>query len=266
MKILEIRNFADKSEFPQAWLFYDPSSETFFAEIISDADPWLLPASLFGWAMQKKYTLGRKDTLRFIQERIIPAERQNISTILKDHGLKEYREWDMLKLYNGRCEQDDYELIPVHAEDLPEEIQSRISHHLRDFVIMENRDVLFFFNDGSTKSCDMTPLLSENRFFKPALVNDDFFQRMELLPSGMGIHFGTDAEILYDQLYACSQEIPVKYEIFLRFTKDRTVFTSEAAETTGCTRQNISALTKTGKLSPVKAGKKNMLFLKADLK
>jgi len=122
MRILEIRNFKRKDK-PQAWLLYDPDTETFQIEIQAEADPWKLPASLFGWAMQKKYTLNSKESLQFVQERIIPAERQNIISILNG---RVYREWDMLAVNQGRCVQDDFELIPVHFDDLPEEIKRRI--------------------------------------------------------------------------------------------------------------------------------------------
>ena len=49
----------------------------------------------------------------WVTDRIIPKDRQNIDTILKEAGLKCYREIDMLELCMGRCTYDDMYLERV---------------------------------------------------------------------------------------------------------------------------------------------------------
>lgn len=41
-----------------------------------------------------------------MQQRIAPTDRQNLGQILKDNGLDEYDEFQLLMLANGRCVQD----------------------------------------------------------------------------------------------------------------------------------------------------------------
>lgn len=49
----------------------------------------------------------------WVTDRIIPKNRQNIASILKEAGLKVYREIDMLELCMGRCTYDDLYLERV---------------------------------------------------------------------------------------------------------------------------------------------------------
>ena len=43
----------------------------------------------------------------WVNDRIIPKERQNIAEILRENKLNTYREIDMLELCMGRCTLDD---------------------------------------------------------------------------------------------------------------------------------------------------------------
>ena len=43
----------------------------------------------------------------WVTDRIIPKDRQNIADILRENGLKHYREIDMLELSMGRATYDD---------------------------------------------------------------------------------------------------------------------------------------------------------------
>lgn len=45
--------------------------------------------------------------MMWVRDRIIPKNRQNIASILKEAGLKVYREIDMLELAMGRATYDD---------------------------------------------------------------------------------------------------------------------------------------------------------------
>ena len=45
--------------------------------------------------------------MMWVTDRIIPKDRQNIDSILRENGLTFYREIDMLELCSGRCTHDD---------------------------------------------------------------------------------------------------------------------------------------------------------------
>ena len=62
---------------------------------------------------------------RWVQQRIIPADRQNIGTILRDNGLREYQAYRLLVLGEGRCAQDDCSVMPIKDRQLPEWIAER---------------------------------------------------------------------------------------------------------------------------------------------
>ena len=265
MKIYEIRNYQDKSIPVQAYLFYFSESAIFRIELLDQANPWDLPASLFPYARKGITTLNSMHSHMVISDRIIPRDRQNIGMILKEHKMETYDEYAMLMLAKGRCAQDEFELKETSLEDLPESLQKRLNHRLKDFVIEEDRTILAFFYDGTTKRCDLRNLTEDNYALKPVLLHDELFQKAEVLPGGCGLWFQTSAEILYTELYDSGEAVPVSYETFKRFIKDRTVPTVKAAELLDTSRQNISAMVKTGKLVPQTESEKNMTFLKAEL-
>lgn len=60
-----------------------------------------------------KQELNAEFSHMWVTDRIIPKDRQNIGTILKEAGLTAYREIDMLELCMGRCTFDDMYLERV---------------------------------------------------------------------------------------------------------------------------------------------------------
>lgn len=55
---------------------------------------------------RKQYTVNAYWSKVWVQQRIAPTDRQNLGQILKDNGLDEYDEFQLLMLANGRCVQD----------------------------------------------------------------------------------------------------------------------------------------------------------------
>ena len=49
----------------------------------------------------------------WVQQRIIPSDRQNLGRILKDNGLDSYDEFKLLTMTDGRCSQDYYYITAV---------------------------------------------------------------------------------------------------------------------------------------------------------
>lgn len=56
--------------------------------------------------------------------------------VLKENGLDFYDEYELLMLADGRCAQDDYYLVPVKLEELPEQNDAR-------FFPIINKEELF---------------------------------------------------------------------------------------------------------------------------
>ena len=119
MKSLAIRDSAAEIQKDLAYLLYD--GQDFTIELPEEADPWELPL-LLSSACQKGMRHIEADWARaWVQQRIIPPNRHNIQQILRRYGLRQYNEFQLLMLNQGRCTQDSYYLVPV--KELPRDMQ-----------------------------------------------------------------------------------------------------------------------------------------------
>ena len=122
MRIFAIRDESAEMQKDLAYLLYYELEKRFYIELPEGADPWELPLLLDSFVKQNETTVNSYWSKIWVQQRIIPTDRQNIGEILRDNQLEEYDEYELLILAMGRCAQDDYYLVPIDEKDLPEEI------------------------------------------------------------------------------------------------------------------------------------------------
>ena len=132
MKIFAIRDATDNAQKDLAYLLYYEVDKRFYIELPENADPWETPLLLASFAQKGEHTINSYWSRIWVQQRIVPSDRQNIAQILRDNGLKTYDEYELLMLSSGRCEQDDYYLSP-EATAIAQEISG-------------NRDLRVFFS------------------------------------------------------------------------------------------------------------------------
>ena len=125
MKIFAIRDETDNTQKNLAYLLYDEIDKRFYIELPENADPWETPLLLSAFAQKGEYTINSYWSKVWVQQRIVPPDRQNIAQILRDNGLKTYDEFALLMLCSGRCEQDDYYLVPTDEKALPDKVALR---------------------------------------------------------------------------------------------------------------------------------------------
>ena len=89
MKIFAIRDAGDKDNRDIAYLFYYEKGGRFYVELPADADPWETPLILSSFLKRGERTVNSYWSRVWVQQRIVPADRQNIGQILRDNGLKE---------------------------------------------------------------------------------------------------------------------------------------------------------------------------------
>ena len=183
----------------------------------------------------------------WVQQRIVPIDRQNIGEILRDNHLKEYDEYELLMLAMGRCAQDDYYLVPINEKELPEEITRRFS------------------KDGAVKKCDLQKHFEKTRAFQILLKKPDYFQHVQMQTGGYGVAWDVNMTVSDAMLYRIGKSVPLTIEDFRNFATHRVINAAEAAEILGCSRQNSIDLTKLGKLHPIKTSEKSTLYLKSEV-
>ena len=261
MKLFAIKDETDSSGKTLAWLIYYEAEKRFYIELPDDADPWETPMLLSSVLKRGERTVNAYWSKLWVQQRIVPLDRQNLGQILRDNTLDTYDEYELLMLANGRCAQDDYYLVPMTESELPDSLATRFLKRVEDVVPLADKHLLVFFRDGAVKKCDVPPLAA----LLPIRNSDSLFCTVAVQAGGYGVCWGENLNLSDGSLYDSGKDVPLSLDDFRSFVENRIVNTAEAAELLDCSRQNIDDLVRRGKLHPVKTLPKNKLFLKSEL-
>ena len=274
MKAYAIRDASIDKERDLAWLLYYEKERTFHIEVCDDVDEWDAPLILSTFVKHGKRALDPYWSRVWVEQRIVPSDRQNLGMILKENGLQEYDEHKLLVLADGRCAQDECFIKPLKAGSLPPELIGRLNLTLSS--VLSNPDhTLLFFRDGLVKRLSDSAL-PKLALCEPFHSSEDLLTRrlrlyrerlleLKLQPGGHGLMFGEDCYLSADFLREHSTAMQVTVEDFKSFVEQELIDTASAAALLGCTRQNIQELVQRGKLKPVMKLKNNFLFLKGEL-
>lgn len=264
MKIFSIRD-EDNPQKDLGYLLYYETEKRFYIELPDDADPWETPLLLSSFLKKGQSTVNSYWSKVWVQQRIVPSDRQNLGAILRDNNLKIYDEYDLLMLSMGRCAQDNYYLVPMEQGGLPPEIEKRFEKRIEDIVPLEHFGLLVFFRNGMTRKCDLKEYLEVNKAFRIFRTKPEFFRNVKMQVGGHGIFWDDDRAIPDFELYQMGKVVPLSTSDFTNFVVQRVINTAEAAELLDCSRQNIDDLAKRGKLHPIKTSGKQTLFLKSEV-
>lgn len=265
MKIFAIRDESAEIQKNLAYLLYYEMEKRFYIELSEGSDPWELPLLLDSFVKKKETTVNSYWSKIWVQQRIIPTDRQNITEILRDNQLDEYDEFALLMLAMGRCAQDDYYLVPIDEKDLPDEITKRFATKIEDVLPLDNYSLLVFFRDGLVKKCELEKYFAKKSEFQILLKKPEYFEHVRMQTGGYGVSWDVNMNVTDSELYCMGRRVPLTAADFQSFVVHRVINVSEAAELLGCSRQNIMDLTKRGKLHPIKTSEKNTLYLKSEI-
>ena len=264
MRIFAIKNEEDKKTL--AYLLYYEKEKAFYIELPENADPWETPLILSSFAKKNITTVNSYWSRMWVQQRIVPSDRQNLGQVLKENKLSEYDEFELLMLSHGRCAQDELYLDEIEEKDIPKDIIKRFDTKIEDIVPLKNFNLLVFFRNGTIKKCNIKKFFEKNKALETFLtVNSDMFEYVQVQSGGYGIRWEENMSISDEELYASGRTIPLSSDDFREFVVHRVINSAEAAELLDCSRQNIKDLIRRNKLHPIKSTEKNTLFLKSEV-
>ena len=265
MKIFAIRDESADVQKDLAYLFYYEQDKKFYIELLEEADQWEIPLLLDSFAKQNENSINSYWSKVWVQQRIIPTDRQNIGEILRDNRLEEYDEYELLMLAMGRCAQDHYYLVPMDEKKLPNEIRKRFATKIEDILPLNDYYLLVFFKDGIIKKCDLKKYFEKMKDLKILLKKPEYFKHARIQTGGYGVEWDVNMSVSNSILYRMGEIVPLTAADFQNFVIHRVINATEAAKLLGCSRQNIIDLTKRGKLHPLKTSDKNTLYLKSEI-
>lgn len=246
-----------------AYLVYYEASKSFYIELPDNADPWELPPVLASFADRGITGIGSAWSRRWVRQRIIPQDRQNISQILRENGLREYDEFSLLMLTMGRCEQDDCFLEEIPSDPVPELLLRRWKTKVSDVVPLAVPGLLVFFRNDTAKVIDVRE--TADAACLPYLANQERFSTVEVQPDGYGIYWNDQAQISHRDLFMHGLTVPIRLDDIHRYLRYRVVSASEACVLLDCSRQNVDDLMRRDKLHPIRTDAKYKLFSKAEV-
>ena len=265
MVLFEIRDGATNENRLMGYLFYYERSRRFYAELLKDLDEWTAPFIFGGFVKRGIYSIDSEWTMRFVRQRIIPSDRQNLGSILKANKLREYDEYKLLQISEGRCAQDELFLVKCKESDLVSEIQDRLREKVRDVLTMEDRKIMVFFMNDTSRVISIGNMFAGDRRFANIFRDARLFQNVKVSPGGNGIEWGEERFISAEILYHAGEKALINYNDLLTFVRKRVIDTTEAAGLLNCSRQYIGQLSSKGRIKPLKSGSNNSLFLKCDI-
>lgn len=233
-------------------------------ELVSNVDEWELPFILDHFAKKRIWTVDAYHSLKFISQRIVPPDRQNIGEILKRYKLSEYDELELFVLADGRCAQDDCYIKRISIESVPEEIRSRLNRRIVSCVKKTAYDYIITFLDGSVGTFNVNSYQDKDKIM-------NLQKYAELLSnvcvSGLGssLAFSESVHISSEEVYNCVEKGFGCVEDFNRIMAENVLSTQEVQEMLNCSRQNVSDLVRRGKLIPLKKTSNIMLFSKQNI-
>lgn len=204
MKIFAIKDEEGAKEKALGYLFCCEKENCFYIELPEDADPWETPLLLSTFAKKGERTVNAYWSRVWVQQRIVPPDRQNLGQILRDNGLETYDECALLTIAEGRCAQDRCYIEPVSEDELPQEYQQRFLYKVEDVAPLSGGEVLVSFRDGSVKKCMVPALVGEDREFAPILKDEALFRTVSVQAGGYGICWGENLCIADKRLYDCT--------------------------------------------------------------
>ena len=178
--------------------------------------------------IKNKLIINRDYTDMWIKERVIPYERQNITSILKDANMTTYNELELFIKQSGKSSMDNCYLELV--KEMPLEIEARRRKTIKDFIY-SNGMLIVFFKDGKTKTIKIQ---SEKKPFLTPLKNEIIFD------------ISTRFDYLY--LYDNGQSFPLLYEDLLQYITENVISTNEVKDILGVSKQNVQYLEKIKKI------------------
>ena len=139
MKAFAIKDDTVSKSRELAYLLYYEMPRMFFIEIPEQTTEWEAPLLLSSFVKNGKYTVDAYWSRKWVQQRIVPPDRQNL-----ENGLKEYDEFSLLELSGGRCAQDECYIESVSEDEIYEKMQDRFGKKVKNAVPLENQDILLF--------------------------------------------------------------------------------------------------------------------------
>ena len=176
---------------------------------------------------KNKYTINSYWTYKWINERIVPYERGNINSILKDNKIPYYNELLLLISSKGNSSMDDNYIEEMKESDLDDKIKNRMEYHIIDFIPLDHQLIAFLKNNKS-------------------YILDNINEKEIPFLSIFGNEIIYNSKDRYDYLFIRDngKEFPLSYNALIHYINNNVVTSKEIVDQFGFSRQYLNSLKK----------------------
>lgn len=98
-----------------AFLYYDENVREYEIEVPESTESREAPLIIADFIQRNQRKIDKKWSLKWVQQRVTPPERQNLGQILKANHMTEYDEFQLLVKNEGRSCQDECYIHEIHG-------------------------------------------------------------------------------------------------------------------------------------------------------
>lgn len=242
------------------FLFYFENKDIYIVELNDELKENDVPIFFLPFIKRNEYTIDIKWSKVFVEKRIVPSERQNINSILKNNNLKNYDEYKLLILSKGRCSQDDLS-VTAYDNDLPLWAKKRLENNIKTATYIDAHKYLLEVGK-EMMVVDIESYLKNNRTFFNLLNSQGTFKK---IPGGSGIYHDEQHFIMLKDLKTMEVKYLDEAKLYQRYFNSNIIDTNEASKILNCSRQYINSLVNNGRLDVYKELKSTKLFKLNDI-
>lgn len=264
MRVYALRDSADKTK-DLAYIFYYTKQDKWYIEIGDGISEWELPFILEHFVRNGQYTVDSHWSREFVRARIVPPDRQNLGTVLRDNHMDVYSEFALFCLSEGRCSQDDCFITPISLSQVPKHIFDRRAEYISSATKHEY-SVLVTLNNGNVLLMDLQKAAERATIPKHLLTYLLKLSGFSIDCAGNSIFLTESVSMPSRMISEISQKLPFPAELLRQYASDQMISTSEAAGILECSRQNIDDLIKRKKLMPARQSEGERLFYYSDIR
>ena len=250
VKICAILNEVDHRPRNLGYVLYYDKAQVFSIELDDTLTPMDVPLFFASFLKRNVYTLNETWSRKWVDQRIVPRNRQNLGAILKEAHLKEYHPYRLLLWGGGRSSQDDCRIVPAGEKStaLPSWFLSRMGEKITYLCPLSDGRILFAFADGMLR---VIPIATQDAFW--------------ISPDGNAII--TEKQLLYSnrELRHVGKALPLQMEDLKMIISDEVVPSQEAQTILNCSRQNLNYYTQKGMLTNILSDPAHRLYWRHEL-
>lgn|GEM_PF-1712667 len=246
-------------------LTYYSSDRSFCIDLDKRRKPIDMALLLGAYAEKGQFTLDPAWSERWVSQRIVPTDRQNLGMILREAGLKEYDRYKLLLLSGGHCAQDDLSICPVREDRLEGWMRERLKKRLTLAVPLTGFRMLLLRGNKEIHVVKLRPLLSKEDRFRRICADEAAFSRGRLITGGSGLTWGEGLYLMAEDILARSKPLPINEEDLRQIISASVMDTAQICAECGVSRQYVNKLTADGQLKPLPLSGRSRLYLRSDV-